>query len=281
MQHISPSPIDTRQLFRPLNDKLLELLRSLTPEDWTRPTVAKLWNVKDVAAHMLDTSIRTMSSQGDKFTGETPPSSSAYSVLVTWLNGLNADWVKAFRRVSPSVLVWMHEMTSEPVTVYYESQDLFKPANIAVSWMGEERSVNWMHIAREYTEKWHHQQQIREATGREGIMTREFFFPLIETFLRALPYAMREADAATGTVVRVNILTDAGGDWYIGKDDKGWAFCEKPHNGQFAASVSLPPAIAWKLFSKSVRPQQVAGAIEVEGDRHLAATALQMVSVMA
>jgi len=281
MQHISPSPIDTRQLFRPLNDKLLELLRSLTPEDWTRPTIAKLWNVKDVAAHLLDGNIRALSIQRDRYFGETAPTSTAFGVMVSWLNGLNADWVKACRRISPAVMVWLHEMTSEPVTAYFESQDLSGKAVFSVGWMGEVQSVNWMHIAREYTEKWHHQQQIREATGREGIMTREFFFPLIDTFLRALPYAMREADAAAGTIIRVNIQTDAGGDWYIGKGDNGWSFREKPRSGQYAATVSLPPAVAWKLFSKSVRPQKVASSIIVEGDQALAATALQMVSVMA
>jgi uncharacterized protein (TIGR03083 family) len=281
MEHISPSPIDTRQLFRPLNDKLLELLHSLTPEDWTRPTVAKLWNVKDVAAHLLDGNIRAMSIQRDRYFGETAPASSAYGVMVAWLNGLNADWVKASRRISPSVLVWLHEMTSEPVTTYFESQDLFDEAVFSVGWMGEERSVNWMHIAREYTEKWHHQQQIREAIGREGIMTREFFFPLIDTFLRALPHAMRNTDAAIGATIRVNIRTDAGGDWFLAKTDNGWSFAEKPRSEQYAATVSLPPDIAWKLFSKSIRPRQIAASIEITGDRDLAANALQMVSVMA
>lgn len=281
MQHISPSLIDTRQLFRPLNEKLLELLRSLKPEDWTRPTVAKLWNVKDVAAHLLDGNIRAMSIQRDRYFGETAPASSAYGVMVAWLNGLNADWVKASRRISPSVLVWLHEMTSEPVTTYYESQDLYDEAVFSVGWMGEVHSVNWMHIAREYTEKWHHQQQIREATGRDGIMTREFFFPMIDTFLRGLPYAMRDADAADGATIRINIQTDAGGDWFLTKKESGWSLVERPRSEQYAATVSLPPAIAWQLFSKSVRPRQVAAFIEITGDQELAANALQLVAVMA
>ncbi|MBS1606178.1 MAG: hypothetical protein JST42_26205, partial [Bacteroidetes bacterium] len=219
--------------------------------------------------------------QRDRYFGETAPASSAYGVMVAWLNGLNADWVKASRRISPTVLVWLHEMTSEPVTAYFESQDLFEEAVFSVGWMGEEHSVNWMHIAREYTEKWHHQQQIRDATGREGIMTREFFFPLIETFLRALPHALRTADAPKDATIRINIRTDAGGDWFLTKTDNGWSFCEKPRNEQYTAAVSLPPDIAWKLFSKSVRPRQIAASIEITGDRELAANVLQLVSVMA
>ena len=44
----------TQHLFKPLDSKLIELLRSLSPEDWNRPTLAPLWTVKDIAAHLLD-----------------------------------------------------------------------------------------------------------------------------------------------------------------------------------------------------------------------------------
>ena len=47
-------PIDTLPLFSLLDKKLIELLRSLTAEEWNAPTVAKLWKVKDVASHLLD-----------------------------------------------------------------------------------------------------------------------------------------------------------------------------------------------------------------------------------
>jgi len=35
--------------------------------------------------------------------------------------------------------------------------------SLAVDWAEEMESKNWMAIAREYTEKWLHQQQIRDA----------------------------------------------------------------------------------------------------------------------
>jgi uncharacterized damage-inducible protein DinB len=43
----------TQHLFESLDNKLIELLRSLSDEDWNKPTIAPLWTVKDIAAHLL------------------------------------------------------------------------------------------------------------------------------------------------------------------------------------------------------------------------------------
>jgi len=51
-------PLYTAHLFPPLHAELIALLRSLTPEDWERPTVAGSWRVRDVVAHLLDVSGR-------------------------------------------------------------------------------------------------------------------------------------------------------------------------------------------------------------------------------
>ena len=50
-----PIPVDTRAFFRPVSTGLVDLLRGLSREDWKRPTVAKSWVVRDVVAHLLDT----------------------------------------------------------------------------------------------------------------------------------------------------------------------------------------------------------------------------------
>jgi len=52
--------IHTAHLFQILDDKLIELLRSLQPIDWDKPTLAKRWTVKDIAAHLLDTNVRSL-----------------------------------------------------------------------------------------------------------------------------------------------------------------------------------------------------------------------------
>ena len=49
---------DTRFFFRPLSADLVALLRTLSAEAWRRPTLAGSWLVRDVVAHLLDTTLR-------------------------------------------------------------------------------------------------------------------------------------------------------------------------------------------------------------------------------
>ena len=41
--------VSTARLFSGLHHHFMELLRDLTPEDWSRPTLAGSWTVRDVA----------------------------------------------------------------------------------------------------------------------------------------------------------------------------------------------------------------------------------------
>jgi uncharacterized protein (TIGR03083 family) len=271
-------PLDAVSLLPLIDQKLMELLRSLTPEDWQRPTVAKLWTVKDVAAHLLDGNIRILSMIRDNYQGEHPTINS-YQDLLDYLNGLNADWVKAMKRVSPAMLVLFHELTGPLYCKYYASLDPFDKAAFAVNWAGETESSNWMHIAREYTEKFLHQQQIRDAVGKPGIMTKEFFYPFMNIFMLALPHTFREVKAEAGTTVKIVITSDIGGCWYLVHGTAGWALAPEPQ--QVVSEIQLEPGDAWKLFSKSIRPEQVAAQTRIIGDERLAHIALSMVSVMA
>ena len=54
----------------PLHAELIALLRSLTPDDWSRPTACALWSVRDIAAHLLDDDLRRLSFHRD---GQPPP----------------------------------------------------------------------------------------------------------------------------------------------------------------------------------------------------------------
>src|SRR5438094_10172518 len=63
-------PIMTAPLFSKLDGLLLELLRSLSDDEWERQTISPRWKVKDVAAHLLDTALRRLSLARDQYRGE-------------------------------------------------------------------------------------------------------------------------------------------------------------------------------------------------------------------
>jgi hypothetical protein len=178
---------------------------------------------------------------------------------------------------------WL-ETTGEELAALFESLDPFGRAVFPVAWAGEEESANWFDVAREYTEKWHHAQQIFEAVGRPStITTRRLFHPCLDTFLRALPFTYRHVEADGGTVVAVAIRGDAGGDWYIVKEADDWRPVAQP-KGSPKATVSLGQDSAWKLFTKRMDRQSALARfpdIAFEGDRELGLHVLNMVSVMA
>jgi hypothetical protein len=68
--------------------------------------------------------------------------------------------------------LWL-EQSGKAYCDYLKSLDPFDKAVFSVAWAGEDESKNWFHIAREYTEKWHHQQQIRLAVGEEQTLLKE------------------------------------------------------------------------------------------------------------
>lgn len=273
-------PIDVVDLLPVLDKKLIDLLKSLSPEDWNKQTVAKLWKVKDVVAHLLDGNIRILSILQDGYVGDPPISIQSPQDLIDYLNTLNADWVKAMKRVSPSQLILLHEITGPLFCQYYKSLDPWADAVFSVAWAGESVSKNWKHIAREYTEKFLHQQQIRDAVGIPGLMTKELFFPFIDIFMLGLPYAYRNVLADEGNCVQVTITSDIGGSWFLKRTGEQWILVKEISNSPDAA-IHLSPDIAWKLFSKSIQPDQIIDKIRFSGNRELGVPALSMVSVMA
>jgi hypothetical protein len=273
-------PIPTAHLFSKLDAMLLELLRSLSNEEWYKPTIAKKWLVKDIAAHLLDGNIRTLSLSRDGLTLTPVEPVRNYSELVNYLNELNAVWVNASRRVSPRLLTEFLEITGKEFCSYMESLDPWDKAMFSVAWAGEEVSSNWFHIAREYTEKFLHQQQIRDAVGKPGLITHELFHPFIDTFMQALPYTYRHMILDEGTTLQVQITADAGGDWYLTRKNEGWIL-NKTRAGNPAAVLAIDPDTAWRLFSKGISPEQAREKVVIRGDEQLALPALEMVSVMA
>lgn len=272
--------IETRHLFTKLDAKLIELLRSLSQDDWQKPTIARLWNVKHVASHLLDTNLRTLSMARDGHFVAPDREISSYFDLVAYLNQLNADWIKATERIGTTVLTDLLESTGKENSQFIQTLDPHAPAIFAVAWAGETTSKNWFHIAREFTEKWHHQQQIRDAVDKQGIITREFFYPFIDTLLQGLPHAYRDVNGTTGDVVRIEITSEVGGRWYLLWNDSNWILT-KATQKEITSAVTITPEVAWKLFTKGLSMDTASSVVIIEGNETLARPVLSLVSVMA
>ena len=272
-------PILVAHLFPTIENHLLDLLRSLTPHQWEAQTVAGAWKVKDVAAHLLDTHLRRLSMARDGHRSEPPPILSSPADLVAFVNRLNREGVDMYRRLSPTVLISMMEDASRQAADYFASLDPFGQAVIGVSWAGEETSLNWFDTAREFTERWHHQQQIRLATDRPGIMTRELYYPVLDCFMRALPFAYRDLPGETGTHARFNVAGDCGGSWFLHREDAAWRLTGSAI-GRNVSETTIPQEIAWRIFTKGIDVASAAKQVTVNGDRALGLHILRMVAIV-
>src|SRR3984893_8317835 len=234
----SPEPILCAHLLSRVDQKLIDLLGLLRPSEWDLQTIAPLWKVRDVAAHLLDTTLRKLSMVRDSCCVEAVDIRSPQDVI-TLVNRLNREGVTVYRRLSPSVLIDMMKVAFEQSARFHESLDPFAPAIFNVSWAGEETSLNWFDTARELTERWHHQQQIRLATNRPGLMTPELYYPVLDCFVRGLPHVYRDVDAPIGATVLIEIAGECRGQWLLSKKSTAWDFV-RASPGDFAARVSIP-----------------------------------------
>jgi hypothetical protein len=115
-----------------------------------------------------------------------------------------------------------YERASRDVADWFESLSLDAPALFPVSWAGEQASAGWFDIGREFTELWHHQQQIRMAVGADMRSDPRYLGAVIDVAVRGLPHAFRDVAAAPGETVAIDISGPAGGRWTLVRGAERW-----------------------------------------------------------
>lgn len=273
-------PVDTRPLFFPLHLELVSLLEGLAPGDWERATVAGRWRVRDVAAHLLDGDLRRLSLQRDGHALKLPPEARASEKgLVAFLNGLNAEWVRAAERLSPRILLELLKSSGLAAATFLASLDPEGRALLPVAWAGETVSKNWMDVGREYTERWHHQQQIRLAVSADLLLDPKWLRPLLELSLRALPHRYRGVDAREGESLQIEIRGASGGSYALVRGREAWEVLAGGA-AEPAARIVLDEDAAWRVLFKAW-PEGAAPFLAREGRGELTSAFLTAWAVMA
>lgn len=272
-------PVLTVDLFPKLSRELMVLLRGLARQDWERPTACASWSVKDVAAHLLGGNIGRLSFGRDGF-AHSDSACVSHDQLVKFIDRENAEWVEAAGRISPRLLIELLDQTDRQLYRYLKALSPHAAAAIPVSWAGEDRSPNWFDIAREYMEKWLHQQHIREAVGQPLLTQRRWLFPVLDTAMRALPYTYRAVEVEDGAVLVFCITGEAGGVWSLLRREGAWRLFSGS-DAEALCRVSLGQEVAWRLFSKGMSRAAARPHIQIDGDQALGSEILNMVSIMA
>ena len=268
-------PIDVLPTFAREEQALIDVLAMLTAEQWAAPTACTGWSVHDLVAHILDVKLRRLSRDRDDHRVEQPlPGES----LGRFVDRINEQWVLACRRLSFGALTSLIVDTMGQTTDFWSREDLDELGE-PVTWAGPDPAPRWLDAARDYTEFWVHQQQLREAVGVVGLDWPEFRLPVVDTFMRALPYTLRNVEARTGRQIGYSV-TDAG-KWVARREADGWTVDHgSPTSRSPLAMVSTDADTFWRLCTRSVKRADVAEKITTEGDENVCATMLDMVTII-
>jgi uncharacterized protein (TIGR03083 family) len=273
-------PIDTRRLFRPVSRGLVALLRDLPAGDWDRPTIAGAWLVRDVVAHLLDSTLRRLAFHRDGMTPPPPsrPIASEHD-FVGFINELNAQWVTAAKRLSPRVLADLYERASGEAADWFEALPLDAPALFAVSWAGEDASAGWFDIGREFTELWHHQAQIRLAVDAPQLEDPRFLAAVLDVAVRGLPHAFRDVPSASGDAIALEIDGASGGRWTLSREPARWTLWRGEPDAP-VARLRVSDDAAWRLLFNALPDRAADDAVHVEGRADLGRAFLRARSVI-
>lgn len=269
---------DARDLMSAERAELLRLLEQLDDAAWSAPTVCAGWSVHDVTLHLLGSDLGRLSSRRDGHTSPTAAKEPDFGALAGSIERANEEWVSATRRISPRLVVELLAFTGRLLEAHLAQLDP-QAEGVPVTWTGAGPSPYWLDIAREYTERWTHQQQICDAVGRPGLRERRWLHPVLDAFMRSLPRAYEAVTAVPGATVVVQVTGDAGGRWALRRGEARWHLVS-PEVRHPDAQIRMPDDVAWRLLTRLMSVADALPSIETRGEPTLADPASRAVAVM-
>jgi hypothetical protein len=171
------------------------------------------------------------------------------------------------------------ELTGGWIATLVESLPPHEPARFAVSWAGESVSENWMDTGRDYTERWHHQAQIRDAVGARRLLEPGWLEPLLDISVRVLPRTYAALDAPPGSTISLVVEGETNGSWTLERGETGWRVLRGRADAP-AAIVRVAADDVWRLFYNALPLDEIRARVAIEGDATLAQPLLRARSVI-
>ena len=213
--------VDVRGSLTAQRGRLLSLLASLSDAQWAAATAAPRWSVKDIALHLVDGDLSWLARNRDHNRTGNIPAPSGHEEFVR--GQPNQRWVDGTRTLSPQLITGLMQWSGDQLDAYLGTVDLACPSS--VYWAGE--VPLWFDLAREFTERWVHYQQIREAARPGGHDHRkDGYLPLVlRTFIWGFPHQYH-APAPAGTTIALDVT--GIGAWTLTRTATGWTLDERP-----------------------------------------------------
>jgi uncharacterized protein (TIGR03083 family) len=264
-------PVDVEPVLRGERAALVSLLGDLDEEEWRAPTPCPAWSVHQLTVHLVHDDLRRLSGDRDGHPGAWVDASNL-DELVIGLNRLNEQWVDAMvstlsPRLTRELLQWLAGPTEEHLLGLDP-----EAMGSSVAWAGAGSHPNWLDVAREYTERWVHQQQLREAVNRPGLVDERFAAPVVETFARGLPAAL--PPGASEQVVAVRVTGPFERSWTLASGPSGWRFADSTSTA--TTIVELPVDVFWRRAVRMISHDEAEQTARSHGDGELVEAVLDL-----
>jgi uncharacterized protein (TIGR03083 family) len=271
--------VDVNPILGAERQALLDVLSTLTPGEWAAPTECPEWTVQGVALHVLGDDLSLLARQRDQVVqglilyGRSHPDLDFRQLL----DGFNEQWVIAATFLSPRLIIELLEMSGRETGVFYRDVDPGRLGEPVGLFAGTDASPYWQIAAREYLERWTHQQQIRRALGRPDL-GRDFLAVAGAVVAHVLAAHARLLAMELGTTV-VFEIRDVG-IWTVQVDPTGSVVFEGAVSSP-DVTLGLDADAATLVLSRGLPASEVPPKLHATGSKQLGAALVQGFAALA
>ena len=243
-------PYEISPLFLMERARLSALLGGLDPTDWQRPSPCPGWTVLGLCAHLAGDDFGFLARHRDGYHGTPGPEQAGEEEFVAWLEGLQDEWVRAARRLSPRVVTDLLAWSGPQVAEVLRAEDpAARTAN--VSWAGTEPVPAWLDQVRELSEYWIHRQQLLQALDRPSDLRADLAGPVLDGLRWAYPFRLGQARGEPGDTVTIAVSGPVTRTWFLVASPAGWGFRDQP-GSRGVAAMSMTTEQAWRLLTNNL-----------------------------
>lgn len=243
-------PYEIAPLFLTERERLTELLAGLGPADWQRPSPCPGWTVLGLCAHLAGDDLSFLARHRDGHDGAPAPEHASEEEFVAWLNGMQDDWVKATRRLSPRIVTGLLAWSGPQVAEALRAADP-SARTASVSWADSGLVPVWLDQVRELSEYWIHRQQLLQAVGRPSDLRADLAGPVIDGLRWAYPFRLGQVPGEPGDTVTISVSGPVDRTWYLVATPDGWEFGDQP-GSRGVAAMSMSTEQAWRLLTSNL-----------------------------
>jgi uncharacterized protein (TIGR03083 family) len=243
-------PADIASLFAGERRNLLELLATVGAPEWQKPSPCPEWTILGLCTHLVGDDFSSLSRHRDQHLGTPPPEGSTERQFIEWLDDLQAEWVRAARRLSPQLVVDLLAWMGPQLVEMFRQQDP-RQRSARVSWAGPDLVPIWLDQLRELSEYWIHRQQVLQGLDRPSDLDPALLGPILEGLRWAYPFRLAAIEGEPGDTVSIEVSGPVTATWLLVATDAAWSFASEP-GSEPLASLSMTADQAWRLLSNNL-----------------------------